>query len=140
MTKDDAANLYRRMLLELWHADDADLDALAAEIAGEDLVLHQHGGQRRGPAVLADLVRQGRAPFDGVEVTIDVGPAVDEDLVAARWIFRGAYAGGIPGATADPGTRVTFSGIDLVRLAEGRVTEYWVCSDGVHLMAQLGAT
>jgi hypothetical protein len=28
--------------------------------------------------------------------------------------------------------------MDLVRLANGKVAEYWVCSDGDHLMAQLG--
>lgn len=139
MTKDDAEALYRRMLLGLWHAEDAELDGLAAQIAAGDFTLHQNGEERHGRQALTDLVREGRAPFDDVGVTIDVGPAVDGDLVAARWTFTGAYAGGIPGATAEPGTEVAFSGIDLVRLAAGQVAEYWVCSDGFALMAQLGA-
>lgn len=140
MTRSEAEALYRRMLLELWHADDTELDQLAAQIVGDDFRLHQNGEQREGPQALVDLVRQGRAPFEDVAVTIDVGPAVDGDLVAARWTFAGAYAGGIPGATAEPGTRVAFAGIDLVRLAHERVAEYWVCSDGFALMTQLGVT
>lgn len=139
MRRSDAEALYRRMLLELWHADDTEIDELTAQVAGDGFTLHQNGEQRDGSQALADLVRAGRAPFDDVAVTIDVGPAVDGDLVAARWTFAGAYVGGVPGATAEPGTRVAFAGIDLVRLAEGRIAEYWVCSDGFALMAQLGA-
>ena len=60
-------------------------------------------------------------------------------MVAARWSARGIYSGGIPGATAAPGTLVEFGGIDLMRVEDGRFAEYWVSSDGLALMAQLGA-
>jgi predicted ester cyclase len=73
-----------------------------------------------------------------VTVTLETGPLVDGDHVAARWSFSGRYAGGIPGATAAEGVAVSFTGIDLVRVARERVAEYWVCSDGVALMRQLG--
>lgn len=145
-TKEEAAvsradndRLYQRMLLDLWHAADRDLGALAAQIAADDLTIHQNGARQHGAQALADLVRQGRAPFTGVEVVIETGPLVDGDHVAARWSFSGRYAGGIPGATAPEGTAVRFTGIDLIRVAGGRVQEYWVCSDGAALMQQLGA-
>ena len=139
ITQQDAYDaLYRRMLLDLWHADDRDLDGLAAEVAAADLVIHQNGERRHGPQALADLVRQGRASFTDTTVAIETGPLIDGEHVAARWSFSGRYTGGIPGATADVGTPVTFSGIDLIRVAQGRVAEYWVCSDGVTLMRQLG--
>lgn len=139
MRRDEARTLYERMLLELWDAPDDDLDDLAGQIAADDLVVHHDGQREHGPKALAGLVRQGRAPFTDITVTLDVGPAVDGDLVAARWSFAGAYRGGIPGTTAEPGTPVAFSGIDLVRIDGDRVAEYWVCSDGTALMAQLGA-
>jgi hypothetical protein len=45
----------------------------------------------------------------------------------------------ISGATAAVGTPVSFGGIDLLRVEGGRFAEYWVSSDGLALMAQLGA-
>jgi predicted ester cyclase len=61
------------------------------------------------------------------------------DLVAARWAGRGRYRGGMPGAIAAAGTPVGFGGIDLLRVRGDRFAEYWVSSDGLALMAQLGA-
>jgi predicted ester cyclase len=135
-------DLYHRFLKELWHADLDQVQALAAEIVTPDFVVHQArlgepSEEVRGPAALARLVLEGRAPFSDVEVTIDVGPVSDGDLVAARWTFRGTYQGGIPGATAPPGTPFRFSGIDLLRAEGDRLAEYWVSSDAVQAMAQL---
>ena len=41
------------------------------------------------------------------------------------------------GATAPAGTRVGFSGHDLLRVDTGRFAEYWVISETEHLLAQL---
>jgi predicted ester cyclase len=84
-------------------------------------------------------VRQGHAPFSEIRFAIAVGPLLDGDLVAARWTSRGTYAGGIPGATAPAGTEVAFGGTDILRVEGERFAEYWVSSDGLELMAQLGA-
>jgi SnoaL-like polyketide cyclase len=82
----------------------------------------------------------GRTPFSELTFTVAVGPIVERETVCARWEGRGRYAGGIPGATAEPGTEVAFGGIDILRAApDGRFAEYWVSSDGLALMAQLGA-
>jgi len=143
MPAEDPADLYRAFLLDLWRADDARIDEIAAEIAADDLVIHQarpgpgSSEDVRGPQAFANLVRAGRAPFEDVDVNLDIGPLVDGDMVAARWTFRGRYAGGIPGATAPEGTEVAFSGIDIMRAEGGRLVEYWVSSDADHLMAQL---
>ena len=57
-----------------------------------------------------------------------------------RWHLQGEYAGGMPGATAAPGSRVDFHGTDILRIAGGVFAEYWLNSD-VHVMAaQLGMT
>jgi hypothetical protein len=60
-------------------------------------------------------------------------------MVAARWGSLAAYAGGIPGASAPAGTPVASSSIDIMRVENGRFAEYWVSSDGLAVMAQLGA-
>ncbi|HET9560100.1 MAG TPA: hypothetical protein VFS70_23425 [Actinomycetota bacterium] len=45
----------------------------------------------------------------------------------------------MPGATAAAGTPGGFGGIDLRRARGDRFAEYWVSSDGLALMGQLGA-
>jgi hypothetical protein len=85
------------------------------------------------------LVAMSRAPFPDLRFTIEIGPIVEGDIVCARWIGRGTYAGGLPATPAPAGTRVTFSGIDMLRVEKSKFVEYWVSSDGLHLMQQLGA-
>jgi predicted ester cyclase len=133
--------LYRRWMLELWNGD----LAVAVELVTDDFVIHQAradgagSDERRGPEAVVQLVRDGHAPFDGLTFEIEVGPVVEGDLVAARWAGRGRYRGGMPGATAAAGTPVAFGGIDLLRARGDRFAEYWVSSDGLALMGQLGA-
>ena len=133
--------LYRRWMLELWNGD----LAVATELVTDDFVIHQArsdgagSDERRGPEAVVQLVRDGHAPFDGLTFEIEVGPVVEGDLVAARWAGRGRYQGGMPGATAAAGTPVAFGGIDLLRARGDRFAEYWVSSDGLALMGQLGA-
>ena len=133
--------LYRRWMLELWNGD----LAVATELVTDDFVIHKAradgagSDERRGPEAVVQLVRDGHAPFDGLTFEIEVGPVVEGDLVAARWAGRGRYRGGMPGATAAAGTPVAFGGIDLLRARGDRFAEYWVSSDGLGLMGQLGA-
>lgn len=134
-----SADLYLRFLLDLWHAPAERRAALAAEIVAPDFVIRRGGADdpSRGAEAITTLIDQSTALFDEIEVSVDQGPVADGALVAARWIFAGTYRGGLPGASAPAGTRVAFGGMDLVRVADGKVAEYWVSSDADHLMAQL---
>jgi predicted ester cyclase len=138
---EDLRRLYRRWMLELWNGD----LTVAEQIVTGDFVVHQariddaSSEEGRGPEAVTRMVQEGRAPFDGLTFEIEVGPVVEGELVAARWAGRGRYKGGMPGATAAAGTPVGFGGIDLLRARDGRFAEYWVSSDGLALMAQLGA-
>lgn len=61
----------------------------------------------RGPVGLKQWISGSVAAFSDYSFTTTVGPLVEEDLVAGRWVFRGTYEGGIPGApSATIGTRV----------------------------------
>jgi predicted ester cyclase len=129
--------LYRRFLLELWTGD---LD-VAPEIVTDDFVGHWPDREVSGPDGLVEVIDQTLGAFSDIRTAIDVGPIVDGDLLAARWTFTARYRGGIPGATAPDGTEVSFHGADVIRVSAdgGRIAEYWVSSDGLSLMAQLGA-
>ncbi|MDF9392904.1 ester cyclase [Methylococcus capsulatus] len=141
---DDVKARYRRYLEQAWTADGDRLDALVAELVTADFVIHQTrtdgapSERIRGPAALTRLIRESRLLFREVSSVIEVGPIVEGDLVAAHWRFHGTYVGGMPGATAKPGTKVQFAGIDMLRSSGDRFAEYWVVSEAMRLMAQLG--
>ncbi|GGO77291.1 ester cyclase [Nonomuraea cavernae] len=128
------ATLYERWLLEMWNGD----FELAHDLVTPGFVGHWPDKEVTGPGELIEMLRQGHAPFGDVSVTLDVGPIIDGDRVAARWTFGGSYRGGLPGATAPAGTRVTFSGHDILRVEGERFAEYWVISDGQALARRLG--
>jgi predicted ester cyclase len=137
-SREENKNLYRRWLLELWNGD----VGIAREIVAPGILIH-YGGIKtenfRGPEGVVKLVRMSRSPFSELRFTIEAGPIAEGEIVAARWTGRGIYEGGMPGATAPAGTRVKFSGTDLLRIESKKFVEYWVSSDSLHLMQQLGA-
>jgi predicted ester cyclase len=129
----DNAKLYDRWM-EMWNGN---LD-LANSIVDKDCVVHQAGSDGfRGPSGVVRMVQMGREPFSSIHFALEVGPIVDSDMLSARWTSRGIYRGGILGTKAPAGTEVEFGGIDIWRLKSGKIIEYWVSSDGLHLMAQL---
>lgn len=147
-TRDVLDALYRRWLFEVWAGD----LAAAEEILAPGFAGHWPNLEVRGPAEAAEQVRRSHAYFTGVRTALDAGPVIGPDpdqdpgrrrpgdgMVAAGWTFSGAYRGGLPGATAEPGTEVSFRGHDVFRARDGRFTEYWVVSDVMGLMTALGA-
>jgi hypothetical protein len=127
--------LYRRWLLELWNGNLAIID----QIVTPDFVGSWPGrpGLVHGPKELADIIGMSRAIFLEVTFAVEFGPVAEGELVAARWIGHGSYQGGMRGASASAGTRVSFSGHDLLRVEDGRFAQYWVISETEHLLAQL---
>jgi hypothetical protein len=139
--------LYRRWLFEVWQGD----YAVAGEILAPGFTGHWPGLEVRGPDQAAEQVRRSHEYFTDIGTALDAGPVIGpvpgspqgaspgDGMVAAAWTFHGSYQGGIPGATAEPGTRVSFRGQDLFRAEDGRFAEYWVVSDALGLMTALGA-
>lgn len=137
MVESNARRLYGRWLYELWTTADRDL---AGELVTGDFVGHWPDRDVHGVDELVEVIAQTLSLFTDVATAIDVGPVVDGDLVAARWSFRGRYAGGLPGATAPTGTPVVLRGADMLRLSDGRFAEYWVSSDTSTFAADLGVS
>ena len=93
----------------------------------------------RGPNGLKQWIGGSAAAFTDYSFTTTVGPLADEDKVAGRWVFRGTYQGGIPGASpAAVGKRVEYAGMDLLRVEDGKIVEYWLCADMLQLLQQVG--
>jgi steroid delta-isomerase-like uncharacterized protein len=60
------------------------------------------------------------------------------DKVAARIIMTGTHTGDFFGIPAT-GKKICFSGIYIVRIANGRIVEHWGEEDSVGLLQQLGS-
>ena len=61
----------------------------------------------------------------------------EEDKVVARVLITGIHTGDFFGIPAT-GKRVEFSGMYMVRIANGKIVEHWGEEDGVSLLTQLG--
>ncbi|WP_405952709.1 ester cyclase [Streptomyces prunicolor] len=95
------------------------------------------GSSIRGVDGLVAWIAQTRAAFPDLRFTEQVTPLVDGRYASIRWTATGTYAGGFPGARAEPGTVVTFTGTDTLRMRDGRFVEYWVNTDTLQLLTQL---
>ncbi|MFD9738721.1 ester cyclase [Umezawaea sp. NPDC059074] len=132
-------DLVTRSWLDLWNGD----YDVAKSLVSDDIRVHAalaDGGD--GTAVsgrdgLVGWISQVRAAFSSLTFSIEVGPIVQNDHLAVRWIANGIYGGGFPGAAAPIGTPILFAGTDLLRADGDRLVEYWVNSDMHVLLAQL---
>jgi len=97
------------------------------------------GSSIRGVDGLVAWIAQTRAAFPELRFTEQIAPLVDGSYASIRWTATGTYAGGFPGAEAEPGTVVTFTGTDTLRMRDGRFVEYWVNTDTLQLLTQLKA-
>jgi steroid delta-isomerase-like uncharacterized protein len=125
--------LARRTVEEVYNQGNL---AVVDELAASDLVIHSPSGDIHGPAGAKQYVAALRAAFPDLHITIE-DQIAEEDRVVTRWSARGTHTGefqGIP-PTGKPG-RVT--GIDIDRIADGKVVECWTNMDDLGLLQQLG--
>ncbi|MEU9186251.1 ester cyclase [Streptomyces sp. NPDC048484] len=127
--------------IRLWNGDfeqapgviSRDFRVHAALLDGGD------GSSVRGVDGLVGMIRQIRAPFPDLRFAVEVGPLIDGRYASLRWTATGTYAGGFPGAKAEPGTVITFTGNDTLRMKNGKFVEYWLNADTLRLLTQLKA-
>lgn len=135
----DLKTIYRQWL-DAWNGKLGFVD----EIVSPDFVFHPTHEQPNQPNFngqdgVQRMIEMSREPFSAIEFTTDLGPFVDGDIVVGRWQGHGTYKGGLPGATAKEGTKVDFSAIDILKVRDGKVVEYWHNADDLNFMLQVGA-
>jgi steroid delta-isomerase-like uncharacterized protein len=94
-------------------------------------------GQPGGLAGVARLMIAWRAAFPNLAITVEELAAAG-DRVAARWTLSGTHRGAFLGVRPT-GRRVAVAGLELYRLAAGRIVERWAVVDLLGLLRQLGA-
>ncbi len=115
-----------------------DLDA-ARRLLAPDLVEHEAIGEsRRGPDAFLWFIQTFRAAFPDLQVTPE-DVIVEGGRVAVRSTLTGTHRGelmGLPGS----GRHVRIGGIDVMRIADGKVLEHWGLADSLSLLQQIGMT
>jgi predicted ester cyclase len=85
---------------------------------------------------LRGAVHGFRSTFPDLHIALDQLVAED-DLVTARWTATGTHTGELAGI-APTNRAVRWGGMDVYRLADGRIVEWWRNDDFVWLLSQLG--
>jgi len=136
MSIEDHKALIRRFYEEVWNK--GNLDA-ADTIFADDYVRHdlRPGNPLPGPAGQKKIAADFRAAFPDLHMTIDVIVA-EGDMIAARWTTEGTNTGQW-GNIPPTGKRAKFSGVNIFRIANGRVVEIWNHRDDLGVMQQLDA-
>jgi steroid delta-isomerase-like uncharacterized protein len=129
-----AANvaLARRFRIDVF--GQTNLDAADAILASD---FAWHGDVPPGATHVEDQARSLREAFPDLALTVDEVVA-EGDRVATLWTLSGTHQGEYLGAPPT-GSSVTTSGIDIYRIAAGRIAEIWTVGDDLGLQFQLGA-
>jgi predicted ester cyclase len=107
------------------------------ELCAPDIVDHNaFPGQRPGREGLKESFGQMLAGFPDMKATLHEVVAEGEVLVA-RFTIEGTHTAALMGA-APTGKRVTFRGIDMVRIRNGQAIEVWHEGNDLEILMTLG--
>jgi steroid delta-isomerase-like uncharacterized protein len=111
---------------------------VAARIIHPDFVDHTNPpGMQHGLEGHNAIVALFRAVFPDLQWRID-DLIAEGDKVVARTTMFGTQLGDFFGIPAS-GTRVSMTGVHVMRIADGKIVEHWGSNDDLGLMRQLGA-
>ena len=125
----------RRRYHDVWNTGATEsLDAIMAP----DVINHSPlPGQAAGIDGFKQAIQWMRVGVPDLSVTIE-SEISEGDMVATRWTGTGTQTGTLMGVPPT-GKKVTVSGIDMCRIADERIVEYWQELDTLSMLQQIGA-
>ena len=133
-SRDANCRLIERYYNELWNRWDFDL---VPELISPAIKFHGSVGVSvQGWEGFRNYMRLIRAAFPDFHNTVEELVA-EADRVAARLTYRGTHRGVIFGV-APAGKMITYDGLALFRIADGKIAEGYVLGNVVELLNQLG--
>ena len=134
MTKNNLKSNYQRFADAV---NRRDLDALD-QIFDPDLINHDADpGEPRGAYHFKQVFRNFIAACPDLQVTIEDSITKDDKLVV-RWTDTGTHTGapllGVPAT----GKQIILTGIEILRIRDGKIVERWAENDMRYLMETLG--
>ena len=134
MSEAENKTLARRFNEDVWGRGE---QAALEELLDPDFVDHDAlPGQPPGREGHKQILAAFRSAFPGLNVTTE-DIVAEGDKVVSRWTARGTHRGELLGI-APAGNGVTIKGIDVLRVAEGRIVERWAQFNDLEMMQQLG--
>jgi steroid delta-isomerase-like uncharacterized protein len=135
MSTEENKALVRRYIQEF--VDRGNLD-LSEELFAPDFVRFGAGPhQESGVEELKQFFVMLHSGFPDFQSTVEELFS-EGDKIVLRFRFRGTHQGEFMGI-APTGKQVTMAGIDIFRIADGKITELWNQEDVLGMMQQLGA-
>jgi steroid delta-isomerase-like uncharacterized protein len=135
VTLEPPATIARRWMIEVWQRGNV---AAVDDLHAPDFVDSSPAGRaadregyKAGVAELYAAFPDFCAAVDDLIVDAAAG------RVAIRWTASGTHQGAFLGAPPT-GRRITFRGIDILRIEGGQIVERWGEWDGIDLLHQLG--
>jgi steroid delta-isomerase-like uncharacterized protein len=126
--------LVERYWAEVWTAGG---EARVAELLAPDEAHHWGiGADTVGREAFAERLRAFLAAFPDVAVAVDQLVA-EGDAVVSRWTARATHEGEWLGVAAT-GASVEWTGVNVFRVACGRIAESWGKADHLGLLRQIG--
>ncbi len=111
--------------------------ATAVELLAADVVVHTPNAEVEGRKGWQEFVTGFLSAFPDLHLTVE-DTIAEGDKAVMRWSERGTHKGQFAGI-APTGKVVTLSGVDIYRLAGGKIAEAWIWSDTLGLLQQIGA-
>lgn len=122
-----------RVWEEIWHQGDLErIDELFAP----DFVRHDPGRELHGPDENRRFIQGLREAFPDLHFTV-LDQIAEGDKVAVRFRFEGTHLGDFQGISPTR-KQVTYSGILIYRIADGKIAEQWTELDLLGLLEQFG--
>jgi steroid delta-isomerase-like uncharacterized protein len=126
--------LVRRTVEEVYNQGNL---AVVDELVTSDFVIHSPSGDIHGPAGAKQYVAALRGAFPDLHIAIE-DQIAEGDRVVTRWRAHGTHTGAFQGMPPT-GKQASVTGIDVDRIAAGKVVECWTNVDELGLLRQLGA-
>ncbi len=133
---DDNITIARRSIEEVWNQRNL---AAIPQLFASNHVHHDPNTMEIAPGHdgLRQLVNLYTSAFPDVKLTIqDIFDR--DDRVTIRWSARGTHRGELRGI-APTGKEINTTGVDILRIQNGKIAETWVQWDALGLMQQIGA-
>jgi steroid delta-isomerase-like uncharacterized protein len=136
MSTEENKTIVRRLNDEVWTQGRLEV---IDELIADDFVTTVVGApeQIRGPQGFREFVVMYRTAFPDLRITVDEQIA-EGDIVVTRWTASGRNEGELMGMPAT-GKQATTAGVNINRVAGGKLVQGWGLFDQLGLLQQLGA-
>ena len=136
MSTEDNKAIVRRFFEEVFNRQNL---AVLDELVSSDFIHHQPGRVLRGAEFFNQVKsRDHFLAFPDLHITIE-DMIAEGDKVVTRWTARGTHQGEAMGLPPT-GNEVTWTGMNFMRVVNGKLVEDWEELDLLGLMQQLGGT